>query len=376
MVTPKHVQLASLVACFAAMVNAGLMSRAVSLPAAVNMLNMAGDEQTISLQIGLKMQNIEKLEGMLRDVSDPKSPNYGKYLTAAQIADTFKPSQESSQAVTAWLESQGVTDIAADGAHINFATTVGKANSLLTAGFAFFDVGGISKLRTMEYSIPDDLHQHIALVTPTTFFGKMRAQSPIMTKLVTPRQSVNSTNCARLTTPPCLESMYNYASYKADPASGSKVAFGSFLNQSARQEDLSKYMANYKLPDMKFKSVLINGGLDHQDPRGDIGEANLDAQFMSAAVKTLPLTQFITGGSPLVSPSPETRASRGRDYARVNLLTSVSRPFVPNLRLPDEASNTNEPYLEYYQHLLKIADNEIPQVISNSYGDDEQVRLV
>lgn len=47
-------------------------------------------------------------------------------------------------------------------------------------------------------------------------------------------------------------------------------------------------------------------------------------------------------------------------------------PFVPSIGVPDEAHNTNEPYLEYYNYLLNKTNSQLPQVISNSYGDDEQ----
>ncbi len=46
---------------------------------------------------------------------------------------------------------------------------------------------------------------------------------------------------------------------------------------------------------------------------------------------------------------------------------------MPNLDEPLAADNSNEPYLPYYEHLLRKRNSELPQVISNSYGDDEQV---
>lgn len=164
-------------------------------------------------------------------------------------------------------------------------------------------VDGVQKLRTLEYSIPDELYEHIDLVSPTTFFGKTKAHAvvppPEMLEGLASRQTANKTlNCERLIEPGCLEEMYNYADYPISPSSKSRVGFGSFLNQSARQEDLSKYQRDYGLPMTNFSVTLINGGEDHQDPRGDIGEANLDSQFISAVAKSLPLTQFITGGSP------------------------------------------------------------------------------
>ena len=55
------------------------------------------------------------------------------------------------------------------------------------------------------------------------------------------------------------------------------------------------------------------------------------------------------------------------------LLTQVYSPFIPNLDEPTPAENQNEPYLDYYQYLISQPNSDLPQVISNSYGDDEQV---
>ncbi|WYZ40511.1 hypothetical protein EsH8_IV_000852 [Colletotrichum jinshuiense] len=336
-------------------IDAALMSRAAALAPGVQMMNMAADDQQINLQIGLKLQNIDKLEPMLRDVSDPDSPNYGKYLTAAQVNDVFKPAEAAVAAVQTWLAKENVSDVSyTDGGRfVNFATNVASANKMLGASFAYYDVQGTMKLRTMEYSLPDAMTEHIELVTPTTYFGKMKSD-PAFTNTALPpvpaplsrRQGASPTaNCGKAFTPACFELAYNYGAYQADPAAGSRVGFASFLNQSARQPDLTAFLTRFQLPPQQFKSVLVNGGQDHQDPAGQIGEANLDAQVMAAAVKTLPITQFITGGMP---------------------------PLIPNLRTPTQADNQNEPFLDFYQFMMTQENNQIPQVLSISYGDDEQ----
>ncbi|OLN86511.1 Tripeptidyl-peptidase sed4 [Colletotrichum chlorophyti] len=339
-------------------IDAALMSRAATFVSGVQMLNMAADDQQINLQIGIKLQNIEKLEPMLKDVSDPDSPNYGKYLTAAQVNDMFKPAEASVAAVQAWLAKEGVKDVSyTDGDRfVNFATRVSVANRILGASFAYYDVQGTTKLRTKEYSLPDAMTEHIELVTPTTYLGHMRsdpavtnAQLPPMTlHPIARRQGTPpgaAVNCSKVFTPACYELAYNFGAYQADPASGSRVGFVSFLNQSARQEDLTLFLRQYQLPPQQFKSVTINGGQDHQDPAGEIIEANLDAQVMAATVKTLPITQFLTGGKP---------------------------PLVPNLRQPTQAENQNEPFLDFYQFMMTQDNKQVPQVISISYGDDEQ----
>jgi tripeptidyl-peptidase I len=72
----------------------------------------------------------------------------------------------------------------------------------------------------------------------------------------------------------------------------------------------------------------------------DIMQANLDVQYGGAITFPTPNIYYSTGGSP---------------------------PFIPDT---NTTTNTNEPYLDWLNFIL---DQEmIPQVISTSYGDDEQ----
>jgi len=48
-------------------------------------------------------------------------------------------------------------------------------------------------------------------------------------------------------------------------------------------------------------------------------------------------------------------------------------PFVPTIDQPTAADNQNEPYVPYYRYLLNKTNAELPQVISNSYGEAEDV---
>ncbi|SPO01023.1 related to Tripeptidyl-peptidase sed4 [Cephalotrichum gorgonifer] len=331
---------------------AALVSRADYLPSSVQMLAVAPEDTPITLEIGLKMQKVDKLESLLRDVSDPRSPNYGKYLTADEVNEMFRPTEESSTAVKSWLLGQGIKDIEDRGFYINFATTVEGANRLLNASFSYYDIQGTKKLRTREYSIAHDVSRHIELVTPTTYFGTTKPFLPVYLPVSEEGDELASLAarpdkepvCSRLLTPPCLKKMYGFGDYEPDPQSGSRVAFASFINQSAVPDDLNTYTEMFGLPKTSWKSVIINNGNDHQDWRAGVEEGNLDSQMMALSAKTLPMTHYITGGSP---------------------------PFVPNLRITAD-KNTNEPYLEFYQYLMTLKNEEIAQVISISYGDDEQ----
>jgi tripeptidyl-peptidase-1 len=92
--------------------------------------------------------------------------------------------------------------------------------------------------------------------------------------------------------------MYEFGGYEADPESGSRVAFASFLNQSSVPSDLEIFLEMFGLPRTTWESVIINGADDHQSYRDGVEEGNLDAQMLAISAQSLPMFHYLTGGSP------------------------------------------------------------------------------
>ena len=273
-----------------------------ALPNGWTLVGAPADTDTMVLQVGLAQQNLDKLDTMIYQVSDPNSASYGQYMEGDDVADMVKPSSEASNMVLAWLKDSGVENTYSDGSQISFSTSVGTANKLLGTEFKYYASDGVQKLRTMSYSLPDDLVEYVDLVTPTTYFGKTTAQAPaprmhFPNKNIIPRQ-VNS-SCADLITPACIKELYNIK-YIPDPKSGSRIAFGSFLNQSARTQDLSQFETKFNIPQQGFAVQLINGGVNDQSISPNHGEANLDVEYIVGTCGPLPILSYITGGSPSV----------------------------------------------------------------------------
>ena len=334
-----------------------------AVPAGWTQVGTPAEDDTLVLQIGLVQQNLEELEARILAVSTPGSASYGKYMTADAVDAMLAPSADASPAVLAWLEGAGITDAYSDGVSVILSTTVCKANVLLGTTFNYYENAGVQKLRTTKYSVPDDLQTHIDLITPTTYFGKTVPQNVVPrmdrrvrklspryiqhsngttnstisspTNSTTPHptnstisgptgstapRSTNSTasrptstatpipttnltidaSCATLITPTCLKELYNIQ-YTPDPDSGSKIGFGSFLNQSARTEDLSLFQTAQGIPQQGFSVELINGGVNDQAIDNNHGEADLDVEYISGISHPLPVISYITGGSPLVT---------------------------------------------------------------------------
>lgn len=81
----------------------------VNIPKKWTPAGAPSSQATMTMQIALKQNNIAGLQAKLADVANPKSPNYGKWLSKQEMETYTSPSNESVQAVTAWLVSNGIS---------------------------------------------------------------------------------------------------------------------------------------------------------------------------------------------------------------------------------------------------------------------------
>ncbi|RAL08807.1 S53 family peptidase [Aspergillus homomorphus CBS 101889] len=314
-----------------------VLEKIQAVPNSWSLVEEADTSSNITLSIALSRQNLEQLESKLLSVSTPGQSTYGQFLDIDEVNALFPLTDHS--AVASWLTEAGVTNISRQGGLISFATTVGTANKLLNTTFSVYEKAGTQKVRTTQYSVPDSLSGSIDLISPTVFFGKTRAErSASFQSLKVAKRSSSSSSVSQHITPALLKQQYNI-DYTPKASSGSRIGFGSFLGESALYSDLDLFTERFGIPQQNFTVELINGGVNNQTYDG--GEADLDVQNIVGLVHPLPVVEFITAGSP---------------------------PFIPNVL---QSTDTNEPYVEYYEYLLAKSNDELPQVITNSYGDDE-----
>ncbi|KAF2647999.1 subtilisin-like protein [Lophiostoma macrostomum CBS 122681] len=313
----------------------------------------AADSEVLKLQIALKQGDAAGFEQAVMEMSTPSNSKYGQHFQGHdEMKRMLLPSDDSVSQVASWLEDAGIGNGKQDADWITIKTTVGVANKMLDTQFSWY-VSDEAKpkriLRTLEYSVPSDVAQHINLVQPTTRFAALRANHETggeIPGLIFASAANTTVNCDASITPQCLKSLYKI-NYSPDPTSGSKVAFASYLEQYARYSDLALFEKNIlsEAVGENFTVVQFNGGLNNQTSIDDSGEANLDLQYIVGLSHPLPVTEYSTGG-------------RG--------------PWVADLDQPDEADSGNEPYLEFLQSVLKLSQSQLPQVISTSYGENEQ----
>lgn len=312
----------------------------------------------MQLQLALKQSNVEGFEEALLNMSTPGHRDYGKHHKSYnEMKRMLQPNDKTVDAVEKWLKDAHIKDFKRDADWMTFNTTVDQANDLLKADFQWYNHADtdVQRLRTLKYSLPDSLDSHVNFVTPTTRFGQLSPQH--ITKhgrVVTAdasfaKQAASAdVDCNKLINPQCLKDLYSIPDRKVDTKNGNKIGFANYLDQYPRKSDLKLFAGKFAdwIKDLTFKVITWNGGKNDQDSDKDSSEANLDLQYIMGISYPVPVTAFSIGG-------------RGE--------------LVPDLESPDIKKNDNEPYLDFFQKLVKMAAEDLPQVISTSYGEDEQV---
>lgn len=262
---------------------AGVVSARVfdlpSIPKGWEQVGPASPNEPIQLRLALRQQGESALEAVVLDRSTPGTANYGKHLSREELQSYMSPSECTETSVTQWLRGKNVPhSIKAD--WVTIRTTVDMANDVFNASFGWFqreggeeNVGGRRelKLRSLSYSIPDDLTQHVDTVQPVNRFGDVKAMgSAIATAVEFFNASSNSTtfvrgNCDSYETPGCLKKLLP-GSFESETAYG-RIGFASFLGQSARYGDLAEFISELAPHSggLNFSFTEINGGVHLED---------------------------------------------------------------------------------------------------------------
>ncbi|KAJ6556721.1 Pro-kumamolisin, activation domain-containing protein [Mycena sp. CBHHK59/15] len=271
----------------------------------------------ITLRIALKQNNIAGLETRLYEVSDPASALYGQHLTAEEVATFVKPTDDTLTAVTEWLSENSISSksVTPAGDMLEITIPVAKANSLLATDFSVFThvETGATSIRTLEYSIPAVLKEHIDFFHPTTSFTRPMASRPKFTavkkKTVAPAAAPVSdavpASCGSTITPSCLQAIYNIPTTAATQSSN-KLGVSGFILQWANSADLKaciglqEFLTNFRTDissSTTFTLQTLDGGVNTQT-RSQAGiEANLDTQYTIGVATGVPITFISVGES-------------------------------------------------------------------------------
>ena len=185
----------------------------------------------VSVRLGIAQRNIELGHEYLMDISDPRSPNFGKHWTMEKISDTFSPTKETVNAVREWLSQSGIPaerhTVAGSNGHVQFMADINEIEELLATEYHIYehaDTGAVS-MTCDQYHLPSHIKHHIDFVTPSIGFESARTLAlnkrtssiaalpsiriPAPPQLKEATLDGNLTSCDQAITPACVKGELN-----------------------------------------------------------------------------------------------------------------------------------------------------------------------
>ncbi|KAK3186835.1 hypothetical protein K4F52_004279 [Lecanicillium sp. MT-2017a] len=375
----------------------------------------------VTLAFSLEPTDSTLLEKTLYEVSDPKGPLYGKFLTQDDAAALMQPGGESIEAVKRWLADAGVAeeDIQDTGATIHARIPEYQANSLL--GRAVTDVKGMHA-RDLDASLPDHLRHHIRTIHldnrdvleprrnwPWRYINAIQPASEKTkrneeSKGLAPRRnwpwryilalqpSENpSEDDALKKELATLVPRDNEADAAADASADAGAITHDHVDLEKCKEETTPACLKkiYKMDNVNLKpnkKIIVGvAGFNEQTAQFDQLESFLK-KYAKYAKGTKFSEEFINGGTNKQGEYPSGEANLDIQYAiamahnldvRYYSVGGANHDFIPDLDTNRSIADIKlayiEPWLELATYLVSLPDSQLPSVLSLSYGVNEQV---
>jgi len=181
---------------------------------------------------------------------------YGQHLSKGEVDELIAPSSTTVESLEAWLAYHDIDPVSSisrtdAGDWVTVIIPIAKAEEMLDAKYSLYkhvDTGE-TIVRTISYSLPSALHEHVSVVAPTTYFGTVRAmKSHVLTQeladdsvsgLRTASAQADVPNsCINDITPACLFGLYNAAGYKPTATDKNSLGVAGYLGEFANYADL------------------------------------------------------------------------------------------------------------------------------------------
>jgi tripeptidyl-peptidase-1 len=167
---------------------------------------------------------------------------------------------------------------------------VSQANALLGASYQLYrhTETGETVLRTINYALPQALHELVQTVAPTTYFGSPRAlrqtsqlrpNGPTLPEgdpeLQKELESLSPdspvpVNCSKIITPTCLRILYKTGGYVPRAEGRNQLGIAGYLGENVSRSDLKEFMTLFR-PDAvgsQISIVNVNGGTNDENHPG------------------------------------------------------------------------------------------------------------
>lgn len=269
----------------------------------------------ITISIAVRQRNLENAQDYLSSISHPESAQYGRSWSVEQVVETFAPSEESFDAITAWLGEGGIRGAGEKDGWLRFDSTVAHVEAVLHTEYYVY--GDDCWIGCDEYSLPQHVSEHVDYILPGIALAPRqsvaeeaaKSSERVAARSTLPRHTHRTTtgiasssiqrrnasipadlqNCGTHMTPACLRALYNLPTpheiaenYTSDSAN----AVGVYEYQSGyKQKDLDKFFAKFapQVPAGTHPDLVAIDGVELSEDF-DLAEAEVDVDILSSLV--------------------------------------------------------------------------------------------
>ena len=186
----------------------------------------------------------------------PGTSRYGNHLSKEEVDELIAPSSTTVEFLEAWLAYHDIDPVSSlsrtnAGDWITITIPIGKVETMLDTKYGVYKhvTTGETIVRTISYSLPAVLHEHVSVIAPTTYFGTVRAMKShvlihepgddlVSTSATAFFQVEVPSSCVRDITPACLLALYNATEYEPAAVDRNVLGVAGYLDQFANYADL------------------------------------------------------------------------------------------------------------------------------------------
>ena len=266
----------------------------------------ADADQLLHVSIALTIQNADLGAETLLHISDPTSPEYGRFLSAEDVAAMFKPTSNTMSDVMKWLGESGLNqnrvNISHGGDRLSLDLSVKEATTLLQATFYHqkHQETGQEQIACQHYHIPKSLARsidYILATSPIHTHQRIRRQQIPLNGKVTALAPLPP-GCLTQITLSCLRILYgipdNISPHQDNSLEVYEPSWISWL-----PEDLDKFFEQMQknLVGHRPKVDAVNGGYLQRNLTGPNWnlEPNLDFEYTMALTSPQEVTNVQVG---------------------------------------------------------------------------------
>src|SRR5947209_1026372 len=257
------------------------------------------------LTLNLSQSESQKadLDRLLSEQQDPASPNYHRWLTPDEYAQRFGVSEADLNAITAWLQQQGLTII-----------SVARGRNWIAFDGSAAQIEAAFQTELRQYTSDGETHfaNSVEPSVPKAFAGVIsgihglndfRLKPAHRTPRVVPtalsvsdtaHPNYNSSKGTHYLAPDDLATIYNIRPLfdAGFDGSGQKLVIGG--QTQINLADYQQFRTNFNLPANDPQIVLVPNSKDPGTRKNDVPEANLDLEWSGAVARNAKLIYVYT----------------------------------------------------------------------------------